>query len=227
MNKLPLVLAMPLLLTGCETLEAWQKIEEAKLAAQNAPKVELETTKEPEHLTFQSRYRDKLFANKGKTFKGQDVNYYVRGMMQQLVGNLQYVTSKTPMAVTSFVFLDGSYEHSDVVGKQLSESFVHEVHKYGIPVVDFKATDYIRVTQHGDFVLSKDFLDLDADLPIKYVLTGTLVKQPSGYLVNARIVGVKSKAVVATAQGKLPNSVINSLISSEEETGLLLMSKGE
>lgn len=181
----------------------------------------------PDYVSFQNEYRSKTglspqSMSSNTTVKEYDLNFYVRGMMQQLVNNMQYVNSKTAMAVTSFVFLDGSYEHSDIVGKQLSESFVHEVHKYGIPIVDFKATDYIRITQNGDFVLSKDFLDLDGDLPVKYVLTGTLVKQPTGYLVNARIIGMKSKAIVATAQGKLPVTVINSLISNESSNDLIL-----
>ena len=181
----------------------------------------------PSYLSFQSEYRSKAglsteSMSNNKTTAERDLNFYVRGMMQQLVSNMQYVNSTTAMAVSSFVFLDGSYEHASIVGKQLSESFVHEVHKYGIPIVDFKATDYIRVTQNGDFVLSKDFLDLDSELPIKYVLTGTLVKQPTGYLVNARVIGIKSKAIVATAQGKLPIAVINSLISNDTSNQFIL-----
>lgn len=179
----------------------------------------------PGYTAFQKKYRgEQGISNSFKQSRSssRDLNYYVRAMMQDIVGNLQYVNSKTPMAVTSFVFLDGSYEQADIVGKQLSESFIHEVHKFGIPIVDFKATDYIRVTQNGDFILSKDFLDLDGDLPVKYVLTGTMVKQPTGYLVNARVIGIKTKAVVATAQGKLPNSVINSLMSTETKATTIL-----
>lgn len=140
--------------------------------------------------------------------------------MHDLVGNLQYVNASTPIAVTSFVFLDSDYEKSDLVGKQLSESFIHEVHKFGIPVLDFKTTDFIRVSPDGDFILSKDYLELSGELPIKYALTGTLVKHLAGYMVNARVIGLQSKAVVASAQGFLPSNVINSLISSNLNDGI-------
>ena len=140
--------------------------------------------------------------------------------MHDLVGNLQYVNASTPMAVTSFVFLDSDYEKADLVGKQISESFIHEVHKFGIPVLDFKTTDFIRVSPAGDFILSKDYLELSGELPIKYALTGTLVKHLAGYMVNARIIGLQSKAVVASAQGFLPSNVINSLISSNLNDGI-------
>jgi len=223
MYKLTLSLALAISMTACSSLSEWQYEEE------NGTSTKVEETMEPEHIKFQRHYRGNVFQAKNRMLtqsheEQQDINYYVRGMMQELVTNLQYVNDRTAMAVTSFVFLDGSYEYSDIVGKQLSESFVHEIHKYGIPIVDFKATDYIRVTPNGDFVLSKDFLDLSGDLPVKYVLTGTLVKQPTGYLVNARVVGMKSKAIVATSQGKLPSHVINSLISSDKDTGALLLS---
>lgn len=191
----------------------------------------VEVVEQPAYMAFQQDYRNRMSDSKqngfGQTESTLDINYYVRGMMQELVANIQYVNSKTPMAVASFVFLDGSYEYSDIVGKQLAESFSHEIHKFGIPIVDFKATDYIRVTQNGDFVLSKDFLDLDSELPVRYTLTGTLVKQPTGYLVNVRIIGMESKAIVASAQGQLPTKVINSLISSQRNTGALFISSSE
>jgi len=116
--------------------------------------------------------------------------------------------------------LDSNYEQADLIGKQIAESFIHEVHKFGIPVLDFKTTDYVRVSPHGDFIMSKDYLELSGELPIKYALAGTMVKHLSGYMVNARIIGVESKAVVASAQGFLPANVINSLISSNLNDGI-------
>lgn len=172
-------------------------------------------------LDFTQRYQQKLRANMPKdpqansntVLSSKNINDYVRGMMQDLVANLQYVNQSTPMAVTSFVNLQSDFATSNVVGNQLAESFVHEVHKFGIPVVDYKATDFIRVTPQGDFILSRDFSELKANLPIKYVLTGTLVEQQDGMLVNARIVGISSKAVVASAQGFLPAQIVDALLN--------------
>lgn len=212
-------------LSGCVAVDRFMQQDEEVIEQVN------EEVEVPSYMAFQQDYKYRMSETKQNSFNqaehSLDINYYVRGMMQELVANIQYVNSKTPMAVASFVFLDGSYEYSDIVGKQLAESFSHEIHKFGIPIVDYKATDYIRVTQNGDFVLSKDFLDLDSDLPVKYTLAGTLVKQPTGYLVNARIIGMESKAIVASAQGKLPTKVINSLISSQRNTGALFISLSE
>ena len=55
----------------------------------------------------------------------QNINYYVRGLMQDLIANLQYVNSTTPLAVTSFPILDGDYNKTNLLGKQIAESFMH------------------------------------------------------------------------------------------------------
>ena len=36
----------------------------------------------------------------------KNINHYVRGIMQDMVENLQYVSEQTPLAVSSFIFLD-------------------------------------------------------------------------------------------------------------------------
>lgn len=143
-----------------------------------------------------------------------NINFYMRGLMQDLVSNLQYVNESTPIAVTSFVFLDGDYQKSSLLGNQMSESLIHEIHKVGIPVLDFKVTDSLRITQEGDFISSRDFNDLSSNIPIKYIVTGNLVKHQGGYLVNARVVGILSKAVVASAQSFIPAHVANALLNS-------------
>jgi TolB-like protein len=143
---------------------------------------------------------------------GKNINYYVRGLMQDLVGNLQYVNNTTPVAISDFVMLDSDYTKSNLLGNQIAESLMHEVHKLGIPLIDYKTTDYIRVTPRGDFAFSKDYEDLSGYSPIRYVVAGTMLKYNDGYLVNARIVGIESKAVVATAQSFIPGNVADAIM---------------
>lgn len=155
-----------------------------------------------------------------------NINHYVRGIMQELVNNLQYVTSSTPMAVSSFVFVDGAFDQASLLGNQIAESFIHEIHQFGIPVIDIKASDFIRITEQGDFVLTRDYLEVSATQPIEYVVTGTLAKHQGGYLVNARVVGMKSKAVVGSAQGFLPAEIANALLNSGKPAEGVKLIKG-
>jgi TolB-like protein len=157
----------------------------------------------------------------------KNINNYVRGIMHKLVDNIHYINDKTPIGVASFIFLDSSYKESNLLGNQITESFMHEVHQFGIPVIDFKTTDYIRVTESGDFIFSRDFLELKDELPMKYVLAGTLVKHEAGYIVNARIIGLTSKAIVASAQGFIPNAVADALMPSGMANDGIMLMQGE
>lgn len=143
-------------------------------------------------------------------------------MTQDLIANMEYVNDKTPIGVTHFALLDTNLQKTDLLGRQMAESFVHELHKFRVPVIDFKATEYIRITEDGDFVLSRDYLELSSSLPIEYVLTGTMTKHQGGVLVNARILGMESRAVVASAQMLVPFYVVDALIPSDgsEQNGM-------
>jgi len=167
-------------------------------------KNDLVTVKELKEILLQQ--------NSSPSYKKYDINHYVRGLMQDLVANLQYVNATTPVAVVSFVMLDSNYNDSNLLGIQIAESLIHEVHKFGIPVIDFKTTGFIRITEQGDFAFSKDYLDFSGDMPARYIVGGTMLKHTDGYLINARIVGVTSQVVVASAQSFIPNSVSDPIL---------------
>lgn len=142
------------------------------------------------------------------------VGDYVRNMAQDLVANMEYVTEATTVAVTHFSLLDSNLKETTLFGQQMAESFVHEFHKFRMPVVEYKATQFIRVTESGDFVLSRDFVELTNSTPIQYVLTGTMTKHQGGYIVNARMLGMRSNIVVASAQSFIPFYIVDALIPS-------------
>lgn len=214
-------------LTGCSMFTDSTPVQEEPLSA------EVNKTAQG-NFRFQGALTPKEKAV--NEFEGQvltnDINFYMRGLMQDLVSNLQYVNNTTPIAVTSFAFLDSDLQHTSLLGNQIAESLIHEIHKVGIPVLDFKITDSLRITQQGDFISSRDFNDLTADIPIRYIVTGNLVKHQGGYLVNARVVGISSKAVVASAQSFIPAHVAKALLSSkpvstlEQKTGQVPLVQG-
>lgn len=154
-------------------------------------------------------------------YKGQPpvrhIGDYVKNLTQDLVSNMEYVTEQTPVAITHFALIDSNLQQTNLLGHQMAESFMHEFHKFRIPVVDIKTMDFIRVTDDGDFSLSRDYLELKANLPIEYVLTGTLTRHQGGVMVNARVVGVTSRAVVATAQSLIPHFVVDAILPNNTQ----------
>lgn len=148
---------------------------------------------------------------------------YVEIMAMGLMDSFQAYAPDTKIAVTSFVDLNGNLQSTNMLGNQISESFIHEVQQYGIPVVDFKVMQYIEVNNRGDFVFSRNNQKLAESLEADYILSGTLVYTASGVVVNARIVNMSSKVIIASTKGLIPTFILESTLSpkltSEDTNG--------
>lgn len=237
MKKVIIATAL-LSLSACESVEKWsqfdrQHVKQAVVTHDQTVKTQQELQQMQQgYFDVNGTYVSGVRQNAARVTPGIDkrftmaqqrnINHYIRGITHDLIENLKYVNEQTPIGIASFVLIDGNLDKAGVLGKQISESFAHEIYKFGIPVIDFKTTDFFRVTPDGDFILSRDFMELKPTLPIEYVLLGTLVKHDAGYLVNARIVGLESKAMVGSAQGFLPENITSALMTSKKNTGVHL-----
>ncbi|BDX07435.1 FlgO family outer membrane protein [Planctobacterium marinum] len=213
MKKLLVISAALASLSGCAQL--------TQLTSGEPEPVNMYGADKPVVDRFGAITQEPMYQNDNAIYQGKALNKhigdYVQNMAQDLISNMEYVTDKTPVGVTHFALTDSDLNHTNLLGFQIAESFIHELHKFRIPVLDFKATDYIRVTETGDFLLSRDFLELKHKVPMQYILTGTMTKHQGGFLVNARILGLESKAVVATSQMLVPFYVVDALLPSEDE----------
>lgn len=138
------------------------------------------------------------------------LNHYVEQMAMTMIDR-KTLDIGGPIAVASFVNFDSTLNRTNVLGNQLAESFIHQLQDFHLPVIDYKLTGAIRITPKGDFAFSRDVTDLAQDLSIGYVLTGTMRHSSDGVTVNARIIGLTSKMVVASSESFIPGFVLNSL----------------
>jgi TolB-like protein len=148
------------------------------------------------------------------------INDVVKGLAYQMLTSSSFVNAKTPVAVASFVDLK-DLETTTWLGNQLAESFVHELQRHGLVVIDYKTTGSIRVTKQGDYVFSRDWQELPERQIIDYVVSGTMVTQDEGILINARMIGIQSKVVVATAQSFIPNWVLGDEMNHSEKVKMI------
>jgi TolB-like protein len=143
------------------------------------------------------------------------INDLVKGLAYQMLESSAFVNAKTPVAVASFVNLK-DLESTNWLGNQIAENFVHELQRHGLVVIDFKATGHIRVTKEGDYIFSRDWKELPERQIIDYVVGGTMMEQEDGILINARMIGIQSHVVVATAQTFIPNWVVGEAKNENE-----------
>ena len=138
----------------------------------------------------------------------------VRNITTRLLAACREVDASTPIAVTNLTASTSQYDKASALSYAMSDALMHELYRHDLTVLDFKLSNQIRITPDGDFALSRDFLELADELPIQYVLTGTLVEQDRGFLVNLRLVDAQSRALAGSAQGFVTRQVAESLVDS-------------
>ncbi|RKF19615.1 hypothetical protein DBZ36_03885 [Alginatibacterium sediminis] len=154
----------------------------------------------------------------------ESLSDYVAQLSYRLVSSSHYVSQSTPLAVASFVELQ-NLKATSLFGLQIEESMLSQLQHYGFSVIDYKATGFMRITPEGDFVFSRDVKELPRRHPIEYYVSGTYSRSKEGIIVNARIIGVESKVIVASAEQLIPHHVYYSSVPkvSPKRTSELLV----
>ena len=151
------------------------------------------------------------YDDNGKSAIPAPINSYSTQLAQQLVANSQIDLSQTHVGVTDFVGVESSYQQASILAQAMSEQLRGELASREVPIIDYKTTDFIRVTSNGDFALTRDYMELDEIMPITHVMVGTLSHHRDGIMANARLVDINTKDVASVAQVFIPAHVVHQL----------------
>ncbi|OIM99502.1 hypothetical protein BFR57_02740 [Idiomarina sp. MD25a] len=132
-------------------------------------------------------------------------------LAEQLVNNSRVDLAKAHVAVTDLVGVQSSYNNATAFAQVMSEQLRGELAYRQVPIIDYKTTEFIRVTPQGDFALTRDYLEIDEILPITHVVVGTYSHYRDGVLASARLVDINNKHVVSTGSVYIPSRVIERL----------------
>ncbi|MFC4699750.1 FlgO family outer membrane protein [Glaciecola siphonariae] len=91
-----------------------------------------------------------------------------------------------------------------LLGHQLEQGLTTEVVRRGFIAQDYKATNTIIMGSDSERALSRNVEHLRAIQAIDYYITGTITEQQNGAMVNARIINVRNKDVIAAATKFFP-----------------------
>lgn len=109
--------------------------------------------------------------------------------------------------VTTLKYQGSSQGPLMLLGHQLSEGLVTEASRRGLITQDFKTTSDIVISKDAEYVFSRNVERLEAMQDIDFYIAGTITEQQEGAIVNARIIHVDSKDVVAAATKFFPADV--------------------
>jgi TolB-like protein len=142
-----------------------------------------------------------------------NAEYYTNALAEELFEGL-LPNNKVRFAVATFVPVTTlKYDANNqgplmLLGHQLEQGMITEASKRGFIAQDYKATNDIIIEKYADRVFSRDVSDLYLHHhSVDFYIAGTIVEQQAGAIVNARIINVKSKDVVAAATQFFPSDL--------------------
>lgn len=139
----------------------------------------------------------------------QFLSEYTEQLAYDLKRSLQEKQIDRNIVVTTFVFLDRSLRNTDVIGQQVAELLTTDLQNNNLPVIDLNLTGFIDINEQGEFSLSQNDSDINNQLEIGYVCTGTLIENKQGLLINAKIIDRMTNRVVASANKILPRAILD------------------
>ncbi len=141
-----------------------------------------------------------------------NVEYHTHVLANELFAGLR-PTRQARYAVVGFVPVDtmefNQHEQRPLMllGHQLEQGLITEATKRGFTTQEFKLTNDIKISDQADRVLSRDIDSLSGLERVDFYITGTLVYQEAGAVVNARVINARTKDIVAAATRFFPDDL--------------------
>lgn len=164
----------------------------------------------------ESSSKDKLQAGSSINLEDRDdsLHLYVEKLARQLFDTTNIFDISRPVIVGTFLPAESlkvtENDKLDSYGIQIQESLSTLLTQAGLHVVEYKTLSKVRIEANSDVMLSRDVNELDIKIYADYILTGTYVERESSLIVNARLINISDKKVIAAATDYIPiNSMWN------------------
>lgn len=141
-----------------------------------------------------------------------NVEYYTHRLASELFTQTR-PSAQSRYAVVGFVpvpehvYRQAVHHPLQLLGHQLKEGFMTEAAKRGYPTQDFLLADDISVTEQSDSIITRNVERLGSARRIDFFITGTVLNQERGAVVNARMIHAQTKEVVAAATTFFPAEI--------------------
>lgn len=155
-----------------------------------------------------------------------NIEYHTAILAEELFINL-IADKQYRYAVAAFVPVKSlQYDSNDqgplmLLGHQLEQGLMTEASRRGFITQDYKVTNDIIIRQDSEAVFSRDVNRLSDTQSIDFFISGTITEQQEGAIVNARVIHVKSKDVVAAATKFIPADVFWQREKVSKRNGLI------
>ncbi|MCH1931863.1 FlgO family outer membrane protein [Shewanella sp. A25] len=127
------------------------------------------------------------------------INHISQRIATELTQQNDALRPDQPLVVLTPVLV-GSLNSTNAFALQLQQGLMASLHSFQFNVVDLNLGDGIRVTEEGDFILTREWQKLSTNLPVDHLVVSTMSPATNGMAINTRIVTISNNRVVSTSQ---------------------------
>ena len=162
-------------------------------------------------------YHDKLAYDiqaAGISPKGQ-VNVWAEKLVNELVLQNDALRPDQPLLISTPV-MTSNFNTTNELALQLQQGLLAAFHAHEFNLVDLNVATNLRATEQGEFMLSRNWELLRADLPVSHVLVSTMTLTPEGIVFNGRVVNVTNNRVLSAVQSFVAASSLSGYLQPSE-----------
>ncbi|MGI2001585.1 FlgO family outer membrane protein [Shewanella frigidimarina] len=162
-------------------------------------------------------YHDKLAYDiqaAGISPKGQ-VNVWAEKLVNELVLQNDALRPDQPLLISTPV-MTSNFNTTNELALQLQQGLLAAFHAHEFNLVDLNVATNLRATEQGEFMLSRNWELLRADLPVSHVLVSTMTLTPEGIVFNGRVVNVTNNRVLSAVQSFVAGSSLSGYLQPSE-----------
>ena len=156
------------------------------------------------------------------------INHLAQQMVNELVRQNDSLKPTQPLLVATPVMLSDLVTTNEL-GLQYQQGLIAALHDHQFNLIDMNVAETLRVTQEGDFILTRDWQQLPANIDVRHVVVSTMSPSKEGVVVYSRIVDVSNNRVISVAQSFVPITAMPDMLTPSErvvsENGLLYRSE--
>jgi len=165
-----------------------------------------------------------------------NIEYHTSILADELFANFRHSENRGQyrFAVAGFVpvvhmeYLPAKQHPLMLLGHQLEQGLMTEALRRGMITQDYKISNDIIIDSHADRVLTRQLDQLSQQkLDVDFFVSGTITEQQNGAIVNARVVHVKTKDVIAAATKFFPSELFWKQEKVTTRAGMLYRTESE
>ncbi|KKO44033.1 hypothetical protein WG68_17735 [Arsukibacterium ikkense] len=146
----------------------------------------------------------------------QPLGFYTERLARQLFAQLDdspLWLTRPQIAVSSFLpatalhLRDANSEQRDFAN-QLSESMLAHGRQFGYPVYEYRLSNQVTLAADYEQALSRQLSEINSQSNANTLLTGTYTLQQDAIIVNARLIHIPSRQVLAAVTDYIPTNVL-------------------